>query len=337
MNSSHLEPPCSLARVKRLLYLPHPDEMVGHVNSYTDQMIRAFQRLGYQLQPRLGRLPTLGEVMRRRETTAVLNWQENALLNKQGRLTVLKTVKFLLSVLRLRMRASRLIFVRHNVAPHIAVDSSYERVRKILDYSERWLFSRTIVHSRHYLGPSRRHVPHPKYPIQDSSGDEVCEDTVIFFGRIDPYKGLERLIESWDQDATLVIAGKCEDSTYFEKLNAAASGKNIRFIRGVLSDSEAAGVMRRAMSVIVPHSPPSMIVSGSLYFALSAGVPCICIGQSHARLLQSEGVRGVVSVAGLSEVDWGCIRSISRAEIRDDCERYFGLAAVTDALRSALN
>lgn len=103
----------------------------------------------------------------------------------------------------------------------------------------------------------------------------------VFLGRLHPVKGVELLIDAFDQAALpaeweLVIAGPEEVSTYVDKLKAAASNSRkanrISFV-GPLHGEEKAALLRSAWTVVVPSK--TEVIGMVNLEAAAAGTPTI--------------------------------------------------------------
>ena len=104
-----------------------------------------------------------------------------------------------------------------------------------------------------------RVIPHGVYDFfRDADADAAGEDErkeILFFGRIEPYKGLPILLDAWAElaprfpDWKLVIAGGGDVSGLRERLNV----PRIELINRFVSDAEVGALMRRAAIVALPY------------------------------------------------------------------------------------
>jgi glycosyltransferase involved in cell wall biosynthesis len=147
------------------------------------------------------------------------------------------------------------------------------------------------------LGISPAHfrvIPHGPYPISgvtsgESSGlarsrthREPSELTVLFFGTIRPYKGLEHLIQAFEQVRRdlalpwklLVVGETWEGWTLpLELVQQSPYRQDIVLVNRYVTDEEAAGFFRRADVVALPYLRSS--ASGPLAIAQSCGLPVV--------------------------------------------------------------
>jgi beta-1,4-mannosyltransferase len=323
----------SMTQSKRLMYLPEGYLREQSGNTYTELMVNCWRRAGYEpvAMPR-GRRQKLDALRQRSRTVGVMNWVDNCIIGRDGRFSPTGLWMFAATVLKLHLVCSKVVFVRHNVFPHAARGRSQGIAKVLIDWSERLLFDEVLVHSRHYTGGHRRYVPHPTFDFDDAGLPAGPSDDMVYFGSIVRYKNLEGLIDAWKRPSRLLIAGGCGDTAYLDSLKARAAGKNIAFVPGRLDDAAAQRLLRTTAAAIIPHAGPDMIISGSLYFALSCGVPAICCGLEHARSLTAEGVPGVVvieSLEALNGVDTGMLQRLDRREIAAAAKQHFGPEVVT--------
>jgi glycosyltransferase involved in cell wall biosynthesis len=182
-------------------------------------------------------------------------------------------------------------------------------------------------------------VPHPAYRFNEVPSDDAPSDDVFYFGSVVPYKHLERLITAWNRTSRLVIAGGCGNPAYLASLKDLARDKNIEFNCGRISDEDAQRLLRGAAAAVIPHAGADMIVSGSLYFALSCGVPVICCGLQHARQLEQEDMPGVICLdrpEDINAVDTARLQRMDRHEIAGAVHSRFGTEAVARSISQVL-
>jgi glycosyltransferase involved in cell wall biosynthesis len=108
---------------------------------------------------------------------------------------------------------------------------------------------------------------------------ERWEVTVLFFGLIRPYKGLEHLIRAFDQlrrDLALpwkllVIGRHGKDGRFpLELIESSPYRNDIELVNRYVTDQEAAGYFRRADVVALPYLRSS--ASGTLAIAQAYGL-----------------------------------------------------------------
>jgi len=137
-----------------------------------------------------------------------------------------------------------------------------------------------------------RVIPHGPYPISDATPGEAAgplsapsvrersELTVLFFGTIRPYKGLEHLIEAFEQVRRdfalpwkLVVVGETWEgwTLPLELIERSPYRDDIELVNRYVTDQEAASYFRRADVVALPYLRSS--ASGPLAIAQAYGLP----------------------------------------------------------------
>jgi glycosyltransferase involved in cell wall biosynthesis len=327
-------------RIDRVLFLPERRASVARSNSYADHMLEAWRKAGFAVgSTKLRSLRSwLAALAKRRQTVAVTNWLEGELVDASGRRSFKGRFRFYRKLLTLRLVAAKLVYVQHNRHPHHTKAEDVEKVQATLASGLRRFVDVVVTHDFEPPGSRAHHLPHPAYPVKVDPALPP-EERVVCFGRIGPYKALDRLVLSWTSDWPLLIAGQVQDAAYLERLRVLAEGRNVQFQCESLSDQEAARLLASSAAAIVAHSPPSMIVSGSLYFALSCGVPVVAVGLQHARRLQAAGQPGVhylPALEQLGQVDWRALRGADRFKIRDALQRRCSIEAIAALLPGLL-
>ena len=137
-----------------------------------------------------------------------------------------------------------------------------------------------------------RVIPHGPYPISDATPGEAAgplsapsarersELTVLFFGTIRPYKGLEHLIEAFEQVRRdfalpwkLVVVGETWEgwTLPLELIEHSPYRDDIELVNRYVTDQEAASYFQRADVVALPYLRSS--ASGPLAIAQAYGLP----------------------------------------------------------------
>lgn len=110
-----------------------------------------------------------------------------------------------------------------------------------------------------------------------------CEPgTFLFFGRVQPYKGLSYLLDACDilrgrgRSFRLVVAGTGSDlARHRERIAAAGS---IELIDRYIAVGEVPGLFRRALGVVLPYTDASQSGVSAMAFALSRPVIATRVG-----------------------------------------------------------
>jgi glycosyltransferase involved in cell wall biosynthesis len=164
------------------------------------------------------------------------------------------------------------VFTAHDLLPR--------RTARKQDLWRRLLqrFDRVVVHSERgretlgELGIEATVIPHPVFPSDPARRDDGR--TVLAFGVIRPYKGLDHAIEAVRLvgDARLLVVG--DPLEPIEPYRTAAAGLDVDWRLGYLAQAEVDRVFGEATIAIFPYRP-ELDQSGALLRALGAGVPAV--------------------------------------------------------------
>ncbi len=120
-------------------------------------------------------------------------------------------------------------------------------------------------------------IPHGIYSFLTKRlrGRKAQEDNILYFGRIEPYKGLENLVEAFQSVSTalpgwkLLIAG----SGRLPSALLTQQTRQIEVVNRYLSDGEIADLLQRARIVVLPYREATQ--SGVVAAAYAFGRPVI--------------------------------------------------------------
>ena len=254
----------------------------GPDNAYVKRNCDILGRLGdVQPVPRardlallfLGRLITFQRL--KIYDVMILNWAENVLTQRGGKLTHRGILEYRVFLWLCRRLSRKLVYVRHNELPHGTTADDAEQVNAWVERGQQRA-NIVVAHSPVYAeAHGYAYVPHPLYNVAPSSASP-CKEYVVF-GRVEPYKNIDQLIENWTVEATLVIVGPCSDPAYLDKLRALAKDKPVTFDIGFKEEQEIADRIAASAGVLIANTPESAIVSGTLFFALSCGAPVFAL------------------------------------------------------------
>lgn len=245
-------------------------------NAYTKRTIEILSHLGS-----VSKTPTLRDFLRNpfrhkpgSYEFTISNWTENSIINPKGNLSAIGTLKFILNIALMKIISKKTIFVRHNNYPHNSSTRTAPRAERIIDIAE-YFFDHVVTHSGHNESSKRIYIPHPLYKFPDSAqkGRINPGNYFLIFGRILPYKKIERIIEAIPPEISLIIAGSAPDKSYVEKLSSLAATKEIQLIPEFISDEKAMSLAKGSRGIVITHNDNDMIVSGTFFYAVSIGVP----------------------------------------------------------------
>jgi glycosyltransferase involved in cell wall biosynthesis len=164
------------------------------------------------------------------------------------------------------------VFTAHDLLPR--------RTARKQDMWRRLLsrFDRVVVHSERgrdvlgELGIEATVIPHPVFPSDPERRDDGR--TVLSFGVIRPYKGLDHAIEAVRRvgDARLLVVG--DPLEPIEPYRIAAEGLDVDWRLGYLPQADVDRVFGETTVAVFPYRP-ELDQSGALLRALGAGVPAV--------------------------------------------------------------
>ncbi len=193
---------------------------------------------------------------------------------------------FGLVLLVAKIAGLRLAWTAHNVLPHAPVfDDDVAARRTLLRHADLVILHAENVSEalrQHGLNPrATRVIPHgplvPHQLLQLGPPSPGSTRSIVFFGRIEPYKGVEELLQavrSAEAPLRVVVAGACASDALRERLIAAASGlENVTLMLGRVPDEALLELLDPADALAFPFR--SVTTSASVSLALAAARPVI--------------------------------------------------------------
>ena len=218
----------------------------------------------------------------------------------------------LLTLLRRRCPDARIVFLVHNTVGHEEHRMAWHLARWVLRQGDAW-----IVHARSEAEQLRGmlgnvplyYQPHPAYPVDPRKAPDrssaraqlALEDapTLLFFGFVRPYKGLDTLLEALallkeEPHCQLVVAGEIwghalEWVMLLEKMSL--SGQ-VRLENRYITEAEVAVYFAAADLVVLPYR--SATGSGVIKMAHSHGRPVLVTRTGALPDAVDEGITGYV-------------------------------------------
>ncbi|MCO4783723.1 MAG: glycosyltransferase [Candidatus Cloacimonetes bacterium] len=175
----------------------------------------------------------------------------------------------------LKILGSKLVFTIHDLTPHPGKKAIFIKIYNMIVLKV--LADQIIVHNSKEAKriDNGRFIFHPLSGFPEKRKTPANKDTILFFGRIDQYKGIENLIPLAEQMGTklphlkLVVAGK-GDSPHFESLR---SMKNTILYNGFIEEEMVDQLFSEALFTILPYN--SATQSGVILLSYSYSVPVI--------------------------------------------------------------
>ncbi len=218
----------------------------------------------------------------------------------------------LLLLLRRLCPNARIIFLVHNAVGHEENSIAWQLARRVLRRGDAW-----IVHARSeaeqlrtMLGDVPVHYqPHPAYPVADDGlPDRACArarlsladaPTLLFFGYVRPYKGLDTLLQALallgdSPRCQLVVAGEIWGSAaaWDELAQQLGISARVRFENRYIAEADIPAYFAAADLVVLPYR--SATGSGVVRLAHSHGRPALVTRTGALADAIEEGITGYV-------------------------------------------
>jgi len=317
-------------------------------NPYQALLYRELEQLGAQVSylgeltpSRVLNLLLLPPEMAVRRATGTrlihLHWVFGFRLPGSRRLPVLRHLAqawFGICLRTARLLGLRLVWTAHNVLPHEAVFADDAAARRALVSRCDLVFAHSpaALHGLAALGAVPRRsqlIRHgPMGPAEPASlrppGSGDGPRNFLFFGKVEPYKGVEDLLTAFSRlpesiGARLTIAGQCRDRKLRTRLTA---GVNVRLRLEYIPACEITTLLAQADSVVLPFR--QVTTSGSAELALAHGRPLIVpdlpglAGLPEGAVIRYDGsVDGLVSaLADLGRADRSRLAEMSVSALR---------------------
>lgn len=256
-------------------------------NKYSELLTRSIEQNGLRVEHYdrgAWRKPGKGDVVH-------LHWPSHSYQASVFPLTVAKSLLFALLLLFYRARGVRLFWTVHNIWPHSGKSRWDYVMRKFL---------LTVCHQAFVLSGSVKQevirtfgvkasklvvTPHGHYvdayigkgaDIRQRFGIPPDRFLFLFIGRINPYKGVDRLVEAFRslgaESASLLIAGQI-DPGYSPDFIDRGTDDAVKVHPRFVDDHELPDFLRAADVIVLPYK--QITTSGSAILALSHNKPVV--------------------------------------------------------------
>lgn len=210
--------------------------------------------------------------------------------------TIIRILYFLVIIMFFKIKKTKLIWTIHNLQPHknyhpILFDKILNIWTQIIDGfivmsnnsrelvenkfpALKYKDSETIYHGlyENYPNSTNKYVSRKKLKIG------LNKKVILFFGRIEKYKGLKLLMESFcrlDSNYHLIVAGKFEDYSYYNEIKRKSiNNTNITIFPHFIQENDIQYYFNASNLVVLPFN--EIMNSGSLLLALSFNKPVLC-------------------------------------------------------------
>lgn len=253
---------------------------VASMNPFQRLLYSRAAHCGFAIVPTL-KMQHLGRVNWRGRSVLHLHWLASLLHGVVTRSAATARIEGLRADMAgWRAAGHRIVWSMHNVLPHDCLfpEAEVDLRRVLVDGVDaiHVLSKSSIAEARkHYELPEEKvfHVAHPSYEgwyanVDDEITARLDLDlpadsfTFLFFGALQPYKGVTELVDAFVQlrDAhperklRLVIAGKPVDVAYVDQIHqAVAHQPSIRFIPNAMEERQVQTLFKAAEVVVAPY------------------------------------------------------------------------------------
>lgn len=279
--------------MKKIYYYPSAPRS-GYKNPYSTNYKEALKRNFTLLddQPRAKitamfsflKYAFLGDVF-------VLNWVEDVAFAKLHRF---KFLIVCLSLLIIRLRKKKIVWMLHNMHPH-------KGTTPMTEFIQRYLFKKAdliIAHSKAAADFARNnssknvyYLCHPFIAI-DTKTFAIPEQKieVLIWGEILPYKGIPEFLSlPFANQFCIRIIGRCKDGTLDNRIKSLCTDK-VRYENRKISFDELKALILKTHFVLFPYIGDCVSSSGALIDTLTLGG---CVVGPHIgafKDLQEEGI-----------------------------------------------
>jgi beta-1,4-mannosyltransferase len=261
--------------------------------------MEAQKQLGHEVVEGGGGGDFLGIALRKWNADVLhFHWIHPYLLRKTSIDSIIRSLRFLLEILILKAKGTRIAWTIHNLSNH---EGLHPKIEKFFSKAFIRLVDTIFVHGQQAARLSGRHfqinnnrfhlIAHPAYcGIYPNSSSRMearqkispyffHENDVVFLflGRVNPYKGVFELLQAFKslpQGCKLIIAGQPSDSSTHSQIKAAtAEDRRFLYFPEAIPESDLHFYFNAADIVVLPFR--KILTSGSILLAMSFGKPLV--------------------------------------------------------------
>jgi beta-1,4-mannosyltransferase len=225
-----------------------------------------------------------------------VHWPEYVMRHRKRANARVKRALFALLMVRTAVLRTPTVWTVHNARPH---ERGSRGEQFLLEVWSRRATRRVYMYESALPSPRGRRdvcIPRGDYePMYGAIRDRgpcipSSPGTLLLFGVLRPYKGIERLIDAvrgaGDEGLGLLVIGGVFDDSYARELLCANDAKNVTVRIQVLSDEQLAEVIQRSSLVVLPYC--HMYNSGAALLSLTLRRPILVPASPTMRELRQE-------------------------------------------------
>lgn len=280
----------------RVIFIPN----YSHENPYQQNLAESLSKKGVQiiLENLTWALLFFKVLFKYKKPEIIhIHWQHDYLVSKKALFSFLKSFLFILEMVILRFLGVKIVWTVHNIVNHekkdfkielffssflskisnkIIVHNPQSQKEIIEAYKIRKIEKCSVIAQGNFIDNYENIITNKEARIELN----INEDNFLFlfFGLIRPYKGLNKLIESFQsknfQEAKLLIVGRAIDKKYEAEIRSLCDTiDNIEFQSGFVPENKIQVYMNAADIVVIPYI--EILNSAALLLAMSFKKPII--------------------------------------------------------------
>jgi len=283
------------------------------INPYQQQLIDGLESLGVQVRGIDSEITFLPGAVRQWHPEIVhLHWLHRFYHERDAVRSLLKSIKFIIGLLVLKLMGKKIVWTVHNLESH---EASYPLSDRVCNYCVAQLADAIITHSKAarekveekfnvksldkvFVVPHGNYITCYKNQISRQEARKILgipESSVVFLflGLVRPYKGVSELLQAVKElnsdEVYLIIAGKSRDNELVYKIHRGiGDSENIKFVPKFIPDDEIQVYMNACDAVPLPYR--DFLTSGAVLLAISFGRACIAPRKGFiGEVLDNEG------------------------------------------------
>lgn len=243
-------------------------------NKYYDNLAKIIENSGLQVSP-ASELWNSSFFQKPRKQIVIVSWIEDRVARPKYLQSAHEFLLTLLKITQIKLLGHKLVWIKHNYQPHAMAYSVFIApiLHKILLLVLSFFSDLKLSHSQSFCSKNVEfnYLPHPRYENTKLTSEKNVD--FLVFGRLMRYKGITELIEHWPINLKLKIVGKPENPELQSEIESGIKRRNllVDFEPHFISDIELDSLLSKTKCVICANIEDSMIASGVVVHALSAG------------------------------------------------------------------
>ncbi|ROS29304.1 beta-1,4-mannosyltransferase [Rathayibacter sp. PhB127] len=221
-----------------------------------------------------------------------VHWPEFLIRGRTTAVEAIRTILFMLFLLRLLSTRKKVVRTLHNITPHKAGSGLESFLLRLLDKRTN-VFVRLNNETPIPSDAPSVHIPHGHYRdvLNSAARRPPIGGRLLYFGRIESYKNVERLVRVFGHlsqaDLELRVVGKGSAELQERIVNASSGDDRVSIRFGFVPDDDMVAEMTAAQLIVLPYT--EMHNSGIVLVALSLDRP-VLVPKTPANALLADEV-----------------------------------------------